>query len=133
MALSLIVLLIPVFAVVWMYRTLYGGDTVVTVDPSEALGSASRAGFTQLPPATAPDGWLIVSAQFRDGYLRIGYLNEKQQGIQLVQGRGELPRPADLALIGRSGDMTVMLVTRDADVAPLAALLPIQVSGPDAR
>ncbi|WP_162907347.1 DUF4245 family protein [Allorhizocola rhizosphaerae] len=128
MAISLLVLLIPVFAVVWMYRTLYGGDTVVTVDPSEAIGSAQRAGLTQLPPATAPQGWFIVSAHFRDGYLRIGYLNQDQQGVQLVQGRGELPRPAERHYVGRSADMTVMLVTAGADVAPLAKLLPIPVS-----
>lgn len=128
MAISLIVLLIPVFLVVLAYRTLYGGDTVVTADPSEALASASRAGMTQLPPSTAPEGWVIVRAQFRDGVLRIGYLDPQQRGVQLVQTRGELPKPEARAFTGRSGDMSVMLVTRDADIAPLAASLPIPVS-----
>ncbi len=127
MALSLVVLLIPVFVVVWMYRTLYGGDTVVTINPTEAIASAQRAGLTDLPPATAPEGWLIVSAHFRDGVLRIGYLNEKHQGVQLVQGRGELPRPEDRVFTGSRGDMSVMLVSNDADVAPLAKLLPIPI------
>lgn len=133
MAISLIVLLIPVFLIVWMYRTFYGGDTVTTVDPTEAIASAQRAGLTELPPPTAPEGWFIVSAHFRDGYLRIGYLNEKQQGVQLVQARGELPRPTERNYVGRSGDMSVMLVTTEADVTPLARLLPIAVGVGDGR
>lgn len=132
MALSLLVLLVPLLLIVWLYRALYGGDSVVTVDPSETIASASRAGLTELPPATAPEGWYIVNAQFRDGTLRIGYLDAERRGVQLVQGRGELPRPVndtDQAFRGSEGDMTVMLVTRDADVRPLAALLPIPVDG----
>jgi len=131
MALSLIVLLIPVVLVIVAYRTLYQGDTVVTVDPTEAIASAGRNGLTQLPPATAPEGWLIVSATFRDGVLRIGYLDRDQKGVQLVQARGALeqPRAGEKALVGSRDGVSVMLLTKDADLAPLAKLLPIPVSG----
>lgn len=131
MALSLIILLIPVMLIIVAYRTLYQGDTVVTVDPTEAIASAGRNGLTQLPPATAPEGWLIVSATFRDGILRIGYLDQDQRGVQLVQARGTLqqPRAGEKALAGSRDGVSVMLLTRDADLAPLARLLPIPVSG----
>lgn len=133
MALSLIVLLIPVFLIVGAYRFLYGGDTIVTVDPTETIASAQRAGIGQLPPATAPEGWLIVSAQFHDGVLRIGYLDPEQRGVQLVQSRTdlattELAKPGETRLVGRSGDVTVVLLGKGADLGPLAKLLPTPVS-----
>lgn len=129
MALSLVVLLIPVFLIMLMYRTLYGGDTVVTVDPTETVASAGRAGFTQLPPTSAPQGWLIVSAEFSDDVLRIGYLDQDRHGVQLVQARGALnvSNEGETLLTGTSGDMTVMLVTQEANLTPLAEMLPIPV------
>jgi hypothetical protein len=135
MAISLIVLLIPVALGVLLYRTLYQGDEVVTVDPSEAIASAGRDGLTQLPPSTAPEGWSIISAQFRDGVLRIGYLDPERRGVQLIQSRviqsqgaPEQPRPGEKFLSGSRDGMNVMLVTRDADLAPLARTLPIPLS-----
>lgn len=134
LVLSLIVLLIPVFLIVLGYRYLYGGDTIVTVDPAEAIASAQRAGISQLPPNTAPEGWLIVHAQFRDGALRIGYLTKDQEGVQLVQSRAdlattELPKPGETRLVGRSGDITVVVLAAEgADARPLASLLPIAVN-----
>lgn len=132
MVISLAVLLVPVFVIIWMYRTLYGGDSVVTVDPTEAIASAERAGFTQLPPATAPEGWLIVTAQFRDDVLRIGYLDPERRGVQLIQSRSSAPgaAPDETVLTGSSGGMTMTLVTREADLTPLAGLLPIPVHEP---
>ncbi|HCT80952.1 MAG TPA: hypothetical protein DGT23_31185 [Micromonosporaceae bacterium] len=133
MALSLIVLLIPVFLIVGAYRFLYGGDTIVTVDPTETIASAQRAGMDHLPPAGAPEGWLIVTAQFRDGVLRIGYLDQEKRGVQLVQSRTDLAtteraKPGETRLVGRSGDVTVVLLGKGADLGPLAKLLPIPVS-----
>ncbi len=134
LALSLVVLLVPVFLIVLAYRYLYGGDTVVTVNPTEAIASAQRAGLTQLPPSTAPQGWLVVRAQFEDGVLRIGYLTEEQKGVQLVQSRADLaqtqlPKQGETRLVGRSGDITVVvLVAGGVDAGPLARTLPIPVS-----
>lgn len=132
MAISLIVLLVPVLLAVLAYRFLYQGDTPVTVDPTETIASAQRAGLTQLPPATAPEGWKIVQARFEDGTLRIGYLTKDDKGVQLVQSRKDLasseqPRAGETRLIGRSGEVTVVLIGKDADLTPLAALLPIKV------
>ena len=39
-----------------------------------------------MPAGAAPGGWKIVSAQFKDGVLRIGYLDRSEKGLQLVQG-----------------------------------------------
>jgi Protein of unknown function (DUF4245) len=131
MVLSLIVLLIPVVLVIVGYRTLYQGDSVVTVDPTEAIAAAERDGLTQLPPSTPPEGWTIIRAQFRDGTLRIGYLDSAQKGVQLIQRRGpaEQPRAGERAMTGSRDGVTVTLVTQDADLAPLAKLLPIPVNG----
>jgi hypothetical protein len=131
MVLSLVVLLIPVILVIIGYRTLYQGDSVVTVDPSEAIAAAGRDGLTQLPPSTPPEGWVIVSAQYRDGTLRIGYLDSARKGVQLIQRRGpaEQPRPGERTITGGLGGVSVTLVTQDADLAPLARTLPIPVSG----
>lgn len=130
MALSLIVLLIPVVLVIVGYRTLYQGDSVVTVDPTETIASAGRAGITDLPPATAPDGWSIISATFRDGVLRIGYVDQRQKGVQLTQTKGVLPepRPGEKSMTGSRNGVNVILITQDAELEPLAQLLPIPVS-----
>ena len=130
MALSLIVLLIPVVLVIVGYRTLYQGDKVVTVDPTETIASAGRAGITGLPPATAPQEWSIISATFRDGILRIGYLDQREKGVQLTQARSTLPppRPGEKSMSGSRDGVNVQLVTQEADLAPLARLLPIPVS-----
>jgi len=135
MALSLIVLLIPVILVIVAYRSLYQGDSVVTVDPTETIASAGRAGITDLPPATAPPGWSIISATFREGVLRIGYLDQRQKGVQLVQARGTLdqPRPGDKSMTGSHDGVSVLLLTQEADLEPLAKLLPIPVSANNLR
>jgi hypothetical protein len=85
MLLSLIVLMIPVLLIVLAYRTLYGGDTVVTVDPTEVIASAERAGMKPLPPTTGPEGWQTVVAQYRDGTLRLGLRGPAGEGVQLIQ------------------------------------------------
>lgn len=130
MALSLIVLLIPVVLVIVAYRSLYQGDSVVSVDPTETIASAGRAGITDLPPATAPEGWSIISATFRDGVLRIGYVDQRQRGVQLAQARSTLqgPRPGERSMTGSRNGVNVVLITQEADLQPLAKLLPIPVS-----
>lgn len=131
MVLSLLVLLIPVTLMIVGYRTLYQGDSVVTVDPTETIASAGRAGITDLPPATAPPGWSIISATFRDGVLRIGYLDQRQKGVQLTQGKGALPepRPGEKSMTGSRNGVNVILITKDGDLESLARQLPIPVSG----
>jgi Protein of unknown function (DUF4245) len=86
MALSLAVLLVPILLIIGVGRFFYGDATTATVSPELALQGAARASMRPIPAATAPDGWKIVSAQFKDGVLRIGYLDRSEQGVQLVQG-----------------------------------------------
>lgn len=86
MALSLAVLLVPILLIVVVGRFFYGDTTTATVDPALALQGAMRASMRPIPAPAAPDGWKIVSAQFKDGVLRIGYLDQADKGVQLVQG-----------------------------------------------
>lgn len=130
MAISLIVLLIPVALVILAYRTLYQGDQVVAVDPAEAIGSAQRSGLTDLPPVQAPEGWTVVSAQFKDQTLRIGYVDKQLRGVQLIQGRGQVPAPqaGEKAFSGSRNGVTVTVITKDADLTPLLQTLPIPLA-----
>jgi hypothetical protein len=133
MALSLLVLLVPIFILVVGYRVLFNGESPANVDPTPALESARRAGITQLPPAQPPAGWSIVQAQFREGVLRIGYVTKAREEVQLVESKAdlaatELPKRDETRLIGRSGDTTIVVLTKGADVTPLTSTLPIPVS-----
>jgi hypothetical protein len=85
MVFSMIVLMIPVLLIVLAYRNLYGGDTVVTVDPTGAIAAAQRAGLTPTPPTTGPTDWQTVAAQFQDGTLRLGLHGPDGEGLQLIQ------------------------------------------------
>lgn len=133
MALSLIVLMVPVLVLVVAYRVLFNGDAPANVDPTPALESAKRAGITQLPPAEPPAGWIILRAQFKGEVLRIGYLTGAGEEVQLVQGKSdlaatELPREGETRYVGRSGDLTIVVLTKGADVTPLTSTLPIAVA-----
>jgi hypothetical protein len=86
MVLSLAVLLVPILLIIAVGRFLYGDTTTATVSPQLALQGAARASMQPIPAPAAPDGWKIVSAQFQDGVLRIGYLDRSDKGVQLVQG-----------------------------------------------
>jgi hypothetical protein len=89
MAISMVVLLIPLALVVAIFR-LRGGEDVQIVDPSSAIASAQSA---KLFPVAAPNGlaagWRPLSAQFaRDGAtgtLRVGYLTPKDGQVQLIE------------------------------------------------
>ncbi|MEV6969654.1 DUF4245 domain-containing protein [Hamadaea sp. NPDC051192] len=89
MALSLAVLFVPILLVLGVGRFLYGDSTTATVDPAVALSSAARASMSPIPQGQVPDGWKVVSAAYRDGVLRLGYLTEADKGVQLVQGSGD--------------------------------------------
>lgn len=85
MALSMLVLLVPVFLLVGFYRFI-GNEEPPVVDTTEVYGSVQRAGqFTPLKPADLPQGWRIASATFTDGVLRIGVTAPSDGAMQLVQ------------------------------------------------
>jgi Protein of unknown function (DUF4245) len=87
MVLSLAVLLAPILLLVLAGRFLYGDSTTATVDPQLALQGAARASMQPIPPSTAPADWKIVSARFKNGVLRIGYIDRSDHGVQLVQSQ----------------------------------------------
>ncbi|GAA3225455.1 hypothetical protein GCM10010532_057750 [Dactylosporangium siamense] len=85
MALSMLVLLVPVFLLVGFYRYL-GHEEPPTIDTTEVFGSVQRAGqFTPLKPTDLPPGWRIASATFTGGVLRIGVTAPSDGAMQLVQ------------------------------------------------
>ncbi|WP_432835100.1 DUF4245 domain-containing protein [Dactylosporangium sp. CA-092794] len=85
MALSMLVLLVPVFLIVAFYRYL-GHETPPTVDPGEAYGSVQRAGqFELLKPEGLPPGWRIASATYTDGVLRLGFNAPDDGALQLAE------------------------------------------------
>ena len=94
MALSLLVLIVPVVLIMVIYRGLHGGDSPVTVDPTEEVTRAGRVGLT-LTPRELPEGWQITTAHFdgRTNTLRLGYLTGTKDGLQFVEAkRPELAR-----------------------------------------
>jgi hypothetical protein len=84
MALSMLVLIVPVFLLVGLFRFL-GHETPPSVDASEAYGSAQRAGQFQPLRADLPDGWRISSATFTDGVLRLGVTGPDDVAVQIVE------------------------------------------------
>ncbi|MEU4778881.1 DUF4245 domain-containing protein [Micromonospora sp. NPDC023633] len=90
MAISLLVLLIPIALLLAFYRGFLGGDQPTTVDPAPALESARAANaFPVSEPVELGDGWRPVSANFQTveggSSLRLGYLTPEGRGAQLVQ------------------------------------------------
>jgi hypothetical protein len=85
MALSMLVLLVPVFLVVGLYRFL-GHETPPAVDTTEAYGAVQRAGqFELLKPEGLPSGWRIASATYTDGVLRLGVTAPDDGALQIVE------------------------------------------------
>jgi hypothetical protein len=93
MAISLLVLLIPVFLIVVIYRALHGGSEPVVVDPAPAVAEARAANvFPVAEPTGLAKGWRSVSAIFTRGedgpVLRIGYVTPHDNGVQVVESTG---------------------------------------------
>jgi len=89
MALSLIVLLVPVVIVVAIFR-FGGGEQTVVVDPSTAIARArASAAFGVLAPTDLPAGWQTVSASYRrvseGAVLRIGFVTSSGGALQLIE------------------------------------------------
>ncbi|PZF92400.1 DUF4245 domain-containing protein [Micromonospora deserti] len=89
MALSLLVLLIPIALLLAFYRGFLGGDQPTTVDPAPAIEQARAANAFPVSAPGLGDGWRTVSASYqvaeRGSSLRLGYLTPEGRGAQLVQ------------------------------------------------
>jgi hypothetical protein len=90
MALSLVVLLVPIALLLGFYRLVLNGDQPVAVDPAPAIAEARTvAAFPVLVPVGLAADWRVSTATFRrtaDGAtLRIGYVDPKDDPVQLLQ------------------------------------------------
>ncbi|MFF5174411.1 DUF4245 family protein [Micromonospora sp. NPDC000089] len=90
MALSLLVLLVPIALIVAFYRGFLGGEQPTTVDATPAYEQARSAGaFPVSQPAGLGSGWRTVSAGYRTenggATLRVGYLSPEGGAAQLVE------------------------------------------------
>lgn len=90
MAVSLLVLLVPIALLIAFYRGFLGGDQAAVVDPAPALDSAqAAAAFPVSQPQGLDEGWRTVRADFRTveggSTLRLGYLTPEGRGAQVVQ------------------------------------------------
>src|SRR5688572_17049634 len=79
MAVSLLVLLVPIALLLLFYRFVLDGDEPVPVDPAPTVATARAANlFPISEPSGLDDGWTPVSAAWQqvDGgrVLRIGYV-----------------------------------------------------------
>jgi hypothetical protein len=90
MAVSLLVLLVPIALLLLFYRFVLDGDEPVRVDPAPTVATARAANvFPISEPTGLDDGWIPVSASWQpvDGgrVLRIGYVTPDGAGVQVVQ------------------------------------------------
>lgn len=87
-ALSLLVLLVPIFILISVYRFL-GGESATVVDPSSAYGDARVAHAFPVAEPAMPSGWTTISADFKrgdaGGVLRIGFRSPGGGTAQLVE------------------------------------------------
>jgi hypothetical protein len=108
MAISLLVLLVPIALLLAFYRGFLGGDSPTTVDPAPAIEQARSANvFPVSQPQGLRSGWSTVSARYQtveDGAnLRLGYLTPEGRGVQLLQSSVPADRllPAELTSQGQ--------------------------------
>lgn len=99
LAISLLVLILPVLVLVGGYQILAGRNQPVAIDPTPRLAEAQQAGVEFTLPVGLDAAWVPVSSVFRtvnDGVtLRVGYLSPDGEPVQLVQST--VPREQLLA------------------------------------
>jgi hypothetical protein len=108
MALSLAVLLIPVFVLVGVYKVVFSSDAPIAVNATDTWATARHsAHFTVLEPTGLPAKWTVISATFGDGTLRVGYVTPSGTGVQLVESEQAVDQllPAELGADARPGNL----------------------------
>ncbi|MFJ6149527.1 DUF4245 domain-containing protein [Micromonospora profundi] len=103
MAISLLVLLIPIALLLAFYRGFLGGDQATEIDPAPAIEQAQAANtFPVSQPQGLGSDWRTVSARYQTveggANLRLGYLTPEGRGVQLLQSSLPAERllPAEL-------------------------------------
>lgn len=102
MAISLLVLLVPILLAIWGYRLISSGNE--GIDPAPTYQTArATAHYQVLVPTGLPHGWRATSAADThepDGsVLRVGYVTPHDGAVQLV----ESDRPAAALLATELG------------------------------
>jgi hypothetical protein len=114
MALSLLVLLVPIVVLLGVYRFL-GGESPTVVDPSSAYADARAAHAFPVAEPSVPAGWKPVSSVFRRGdagaVLRVGFSSPTGGTAQLVESN--VPAGALLAAELGAGARDQGVVTLD--------------------
>src|SRR5262249_53404495 len=91
MAKAVLVLLVPLALLVTVYIVFFGGNNVITIDPSGSYAAAQASGqFTVLQPDGLSSKWKPVSSSYEGGVLRVGYVTPSGAGIQLVESKQDL-------------------------------------------
>ncbi|MGQ5260332.1 DUF4245 family protein [Micromonospora sp. ZYX-F-536] len=107
MAISLLVLLVPIALLLAFYRGFLGGDEAATVDPAPAIEQARAANtFPVSQPEGLGSGWRTVNARYQTveggAHLRIGYLTPEGRGVQLLQSSVPAERLLPTELTGQA-------------------------------
>ncbi|MFI6231694.1 DUF4245 family protein [Micromonospora echinospora] len=97
MAISLLVLLVPIALLLAFYRGFLGGEEPTTVDPAPAVEQARAANvFPVAEPSGLGSDWQTITARFQQteqgASLRLGYLTPEGRGVQLVQSNVPVER-----------------------------------------
>jgi Protein of unknown function (DUF4245) len=113
MALSMAVLLVPIFLLLLGYRVFFAGDAPVGVDAGQVYDTARHdAHFPVRQPRDLPSGWVPIAAKFgaeADGsVLRVSYVPPDRSGIQLVESDRPVNAllPAELGADAQPGNLT---------------------------
>lgn len=107
MALSLLVLLVPIALFVVFHQVFLNGNEPTVVDPAPVIAQAQSAGAFRVSEPTGLDpDWRTVTAKFQrsdDGQtLRLGYLTPSGKGVQVVQSNVPADRLLPVELTDKS-------------------------------
>ncbi len=113
MALSMAVLLVPVFVLLVVYRVFFAGDAPIAVDAGQTYATARHdAKFPVLVPQGLPSRWTPIASKFdllADGsVLRVSYVTPSGTGVQLVESDRPVNSllPDELGTDARPGNLT---------------------------
>ncbi|BCJ42898.1 hypothetical protein GCM10010168_03620 [Actinoplanes ianthinogenes] len=115
MALSLLVLMVPIALLLVFYRVVLSGDEPLTVDPGSSIELASKE-FTVLTPTGLGDDWRVTAAAFKrengGATLRLGYVDPDDAPVQVVESTVASATlvPAE---VGKDGKRTGVFRTDD--------------------
>jgi len=110
-ALSLVVLLVPVFLLLLVYRVVFSGDAPIAVDATDTWATARHsAPYPVLEPVGLPAKWTVISATYDRGTLRVGYVTPSGSGLQLVESDQPVDRllPTELGTGAQPGDLVTI-------------------------